>query len=163
MNMEEEKKMKKYLRSIERSLNMPKDVKERVMADMVSSIQERREAGQSEDMIYEQLGTPAQVAADLNEQMKEFTYVKSPWRWACLALAVLSGITMVFGGSIGLLTFLLNKGINSSVGIIGGADGPTAIFIATSPNVGVHQICICLLLLVMGLIGFFALSRCPRK
>ena len=163
MNMNADKKMKRYIRSIARKLNMPQEVKDRVITDLTCSIQERREDGETEDMIYEALGSPAQVAADLNEQMKEFTYVKSPWRWACLALAILSGITMLFGGSIGLLTFLLNKGINSSVGIIGGADGPTAIFVATSPDAELYQIGICLLLLAMGLIGFFALRRCPRK
>lgn len=163
MMTDAEKKMKKYTNSIERKLNMPLDLKQRVMTDFISSISARREAGQTDESIYAELGTPGKVAADLNEQMQEFTYVKSPWRWACLALAVLSGIVMLFGGIMELITFLFNKAINSSIGIIGGADGPTAIFVTTSPDATVYQVGICLLLLVMGLIGFFALRRCPRK
>lgn len=158
-----EKKRNQYLHAIRRKLNMPKEVKERVMSDLVSSIEERREAGQTDEMIYAELGTPAQVAADLMEQMQAFTYVKSPLRWVCLILAVVSGIALLFGGGIGLLTYLLNQSINSSIGIIGGADGPTTIFVTTSPDAILYNVGICLLLLVMGVIGFFALRRCPRK
>ena len=161
--MQKDKQIQKYLRAIARRLNMSTDVKDRVLVDLESAIRQRMEDGQEMETIIQEMGAPAQVAAELNEQMKELTYVKSPWRWACLALAILSGAAMLFGGGIGLLTFLLNRAVNSSVGIIGGADGPTAIFVTTSPDATLYQVGICLLLLVMGLIGFFALRRCPRK
>ena len=88
---EEQKKMKKYCNAIERRLNLPRDIKNRVMADFASSIQERREAGQTDAEIYAEFGTPKEAAADLNEQMKEYAYRKSPWRWLFLVAAVLSG------------------------------------------------------------------------
>lgn len=159
----EEKKMKQYLHSIKRKLNMPKKIKARVMADLVCSIDERREAGQTYDEIYAELGTSKQAATDLNEQMQEYTYVKSPWRWACLIPAVVSGMALLLGGCSSLLTFLLNKSINSSVGIIGGADGPTAIFIATSPDAILYEIGLLLLIFIAGILGFIFLSRRPRK
>ena len=70
----------KYLRAIRRRLNMPKELKDRVMTDFAGSIDARMELGQCETDIFAVLGTPKQVAKDLNEQMKEYTYKKSPWR-----------------------------------------------------------------------------------
>lgn len=163
MMTDAEKKMQKYTKAIARRLNMPSDVKDRVMTDLISSISSRREAGQTDAEIYAEFGLPKAVAAELNEQMKEFTYTKSPWRWACLALAVLSAIILFFGGILETLTFLFNKAVNSSIGTIGGADGPTAIFVTTSKDAWLYQLSICSLLLAMGLIGFFALRRCPKK
>lgn len=83
---EAEKKMKKYTRAVNRKLNLPSDVKRRVMTDFTSSIQSRKEAGKTDEEIYAELGSPADVAADLNEQMKEFAYIKSPWRWVSYEL-----------------------------------------------------------------------------
>lgn len=158
-----EKKMKKFTASIRRKLNMPRDVKARVMNDFLSSITARREAGQTDEQIYAELGTPNSIARELNEQMKEFTYKKSPWRWACLGVAILCAVVLLFGGSIGIHTFLINKSISSSLGIIGGADGPTSIFIATPEGYDVQQFIIYGILLVMGVVGFIALGHIKRK
>ena len=58
--------MKKYMKSVERKLNLPRDVKQRVMADLESSVQSRLEAGQTVEQIKAELGEPNQVAAELN-------------------------------------------------------------------------------------------------
>lgn len=159
---ENEKKMKKYMNAVERRLNLPFDVKVRVMNDLSSSIAARREAGKSDEEIYAELGTPKQVAAELNEQMKEYALKKSPLRWACLAAAVLGGLLLAFDGVVGLLAWLVTKSINStSVGIIGGADGPTAIFVASPPNS--TGTLLWLTLLVLGLLGYWYLSRGSKK
>ena len=158
--------MKKYLAAIARRLNMPKDVKDRVMNDFQSSIQGRREAGQTEDAIFTELGPAKKVAAELNEQMKEYTYIKSPWRWVCLAVIIGCILSLIFGGTLGLLMHLFNASLADSVGIIGGADGPTAIFITTSPDYREYvwyQAGITVLILIMSVLGFWRLRRCPRK
>ena len=160
---ETQKKMRKYTKAIERKLNMPKDVRERVMNDLMSSIQGRREAGQTDDEILTELGTPKKVAAELNEQMKDYTFIKSPWRWVCLAVIVGCVLYLVFGGMIDLLTYLLNASISGNVGIIGGADGPTAIFVTTSPDYVWYELGMTVIILLMGIFGFYRLSRCPRK
>ena len=160
---ETQKKMKKYTKAIERKLNMPKDVRERVMNDLMSSIQGRREAGQTDDEILTELGTPKKVAAELNEQMKDYTFIKSPWRWVCLAVIVGCVLYLAFGGMIGLLTYLLNASISGNVGIIGGADGPTAIFVTASPDYVWYELGMTVIILIMGIFGFYRLSRCPRK
>lgn len=159
----EERKMEKYLRAVRRRLNMPKAVKVRVIADFESSIQSRKEDGQTDAQIIAELGTPKKAAAELNEQMKAYTYRKSPWRWVCLALAALCVLCLAYRGLPGLLLMLFNKANNASVGIIGGADGPTAVFITTSPDALLYSYGMAALLLVMGIIGFIALSRLKQK
>ena len=158
--------MKKYLASIARRLNMPKDVKERVMNDFQSSIRGRLEAGQTDEEIFAELGSPKKVAAELNEQMKDYTYIKSPWRWVCLAVIIGCILSLTFGGTLGVLMHIFNAALTDSVGIIGGADGPTAIFITTSPDYQEYiwyQAGITVLVLLMSVLGFWRLRRCPRK
>lgn len=170
-----EKKMKKYTRSVERRLNLPKDVKKRAMSDFLSSIQARREAGMTDEEICAELGTPKNAAADLNEQMKEYAYRKSPWRFLFLALAVLSGgwlilyqIFLAFGMLLDTLKFSFYPNESASIGIIGGADGPTSVFV--TGGISVIQgtgfdwdIAIMIAALLVGVIGFLRLRRCKQK
>lgn len=155
--------MKKYMNMVKRKLNLPGDVKQRVMADLESSIQSRREAGQTDEEIMAELGTPAQVAAELNEQMKEFAYAKSPWRWACLALVVISGLAFAYKGLVNLLVAAITYAENQSVGIIGGADGPTAIFVTQSPDSGIYSMLMSGMILVMSILGFYYLGHMRKK
>lgn len=159
----EQKRMKRYMTAIERRLNLPREVKVRVMTDLQSSIAARREAGQSDEEIYAELGTPREVAAELNEQMKEYAYTQSKWRWAALAAAVIAGVMLIFEGLIGLLVWLLNLSVNEagSLGIIGGADGPTVLFVTS--NWTPADMVPWLVLLAMGLIGWRTLSRLRTK
>ena len=168
-----EKKMKKYCNKVERKLNLPREIKVRVMTDFASSIQARREAGMTEEEIYADLGTPKQAAAVLNEQMKEYAYRKSPWRFVFLALAFLSGgwlllyrLLMVFGMllSSAMVTFSPNE--SASIGIIGGADGPTSIFvtgISTYRSGFDWDIAIMVAVLIVGIVGFIRLRKCKQK
>lgn len=155
--------MKKYMKLVERKLNLPKDVKRRVMADLETSVQSRMEAGQTEEQIMAELGAPAEVAAELNEQMKEFAYTKSPWRWACLALAVVSGLTVLYKGVLNLLVAAITFAEKQSVGIIGGADGPTAIFVTQSPESAVYSVLMSALILAMSIVGFCYLGHMRKK
>lgn len=156
-----EKKMKAYVSAIERRLNLPLEVKGRVMSDFSSSIAARREAGQSDEAIMAELGSPRKVAADLNEQMKEFACRKNPWRFAFLALAVWGFVKIFPGIWANLLMLVLQIQMyftpNASVGIIGGADGPTAIFLTRNPA-WVFYI-LPLLAIVVGITGFVKLRN----
>ncbi len=165
-----EKKMKKYVNQVARKLNLPLDVKARVMSDFSSSIGARRESGMTEEDIYAELGTPREAAAVLNEQMKEFSYRKSPWRFLFGALAVASGIWILLYlllQSIGLLLPTLNidfwPNVSASVGIIGGADGPTAIFV-TGPALRPDWDLILMgILMLVGIFGYLRLRKCAKK
>lgn len=159
-----EKKMKKYTTAIERRLNLPKDLKARVMSDFISSIKARREAGKTDAEIYAELGTPQKAAAELNEQMKEFTYRKSPWRYL-FAVCAAYGAAELLGGLISwLITVYFRMQVFSleaaTIGIIGGADGPTSVFV-TTPG-WMHYINPCLFLII-GIWGFQYFSKRKRK
>lgn len=152
--------MKNYMKKVKRKLNLPKDVKKRVMADLETSVRSRAEAGQTEAEIMADMGMPAEVAAELNEQMKEFAYAKSPWRWVCLVLAVISVFTLIFQGGINLMAAILNK---AALGAIGGADGPTVIFVTTSPDAAGYSMLMLALILVMSLVGFYFLGHMRKN
>ena len=152
--------MKKYMNAVKRKLNLPRDVKQRVMADLETSVRSRAEAGQTEEQIKAELGTPAEVAAELNEQMKEFAYAKSAWRWACLALAVVSALAFLYKGVINMLVAALE---HASLGIVGGADGPTVIFVTQSPDSAVYSMLMSAMILVMIIAGFYYLGHMRKR
>lgn len=161
----------RYLRSVKRRLNLPKDIRERVMTDFESDIEARLEAGATMEAIQEELGSPKKAAADLNEQMKEYVFRKSPWRYLFLALSVLSGGWLVFYAALLRFGMLLNTlSITSypvpaaSIGIIGGADGPTAIFVTGGVSTGLDWDVILIgAIFVISILAFLRLRRCKRK
>ena len=159
---EQEKKMKKYCNAVERRLTLPREIKARVMTDFISSIAARREAGETDEQIFADLGTPKEAAATLNEQMKEYAYEKSPWRWLSLFVGIWGMLVFASNGLAVFLAKWLTETMNeqASIGIIGGADGPTAVFVTTAPSAGNL---IWLLVGVMGLLGFWYLGRLKKK
>lgn len=159
-----EKKMKKYCNKVEQKLNLPREIKARVMTDFGSSIEARREAGMSDEEIYADLGTPKQAAAVLNEQMKEYAYRKSPWRFFFAALAVYGGWELLGSliAGLGVLLLVVSNPDAGSIGVIGGADGPTAIFVTTRVPELYHFL-IPALLLAVGIWGFVRLRKCKQK
>lgn len=168
-----EKKMKQYTNAVERRLNFPRNTKVRVMSDFISAITARRESGMTDEEIYLELGTPKQAAAVLNEQMREYTYRKSPWRFAFLAAAIYGAMELLSGIWVNLVYLWyriqaadqvigigLTTAESSSIGIIGGADGPTAIFLTTP--VWLNYLW-ALLLTLIGIWGFRRMCRCKQK
>ena len=157
-----EKKMKKYVNAVERRLNLPKDVKVRVMSDFSSSIQARREAGMTDEDIFAELGDAKKAAADLNEQMKEFAYRKSPWRYLFAALGAYGGAKVLIKVWGQILYWLLQVELRQesfSVGVIGGADGPTAVFV-TGPVWASYFLPV--VLMIVGIWGFLKLRKCRK-
>lgn len=150
---------KRYLGAVNRRLHMPKRYRMRVISDLESSIAARREAGQSDSEILQALGTPKEAARELNAQMFPHTWRKSPWRFASLALAVFGALVLLFEGlwPVALLS------ASASLGIIGGADGPTAIFITTAQSQVNYELLLGAALLVLGLVGYILLRHCTRK
>ena len=163
-----DKKMKKYLKNVERRLNLPRDIKQRVISDLESDIAARLEEGLSEEEILTELGSSKKMAKDLNEQMKEFTYRKSPWRFVFAACAAY-GAAELLDKLIGYVLLCLYQigsfsigGQQASIGIIGGADGPTAVFVTGSAPAWYHFV-IPMLLTGVGIWGFLRLRKCKQK
>ena len=150
--------VKRYMNAVERRLQLPLKLKVRVMNDFATSFIARREQGETDAEIMAALGTPVQAAKCLNEQMKEYTFRKSPWRFAFLALALLS---LLWLAGFALFTHSFPP-VNAGVGIIGGADGPTSIILTSSPA-GIWPAITAAFLAAVGLVGFFRLRRCRRR
>ena len=128
---EQEKKIKRYVNAIERELRLPLKAKARINGDIGTDIHARLEKGQSIDAIIAEMGTPQEVAAGFNEEMQDQLLPKgSPWRWVFLIAAILAGGAAL----LSILPFLLFYFQSSGMGVIGGADGPTAIFITGAAN-----------------------------
>ena len=155
------KTLKRYLAAVKRHLCLPRKVKNRVMTDLESSLQERLEAGQTEEEILAELGTAKSAAAELTEQMKDFAFRKSPWRWPCLAVGILGFIALITRGiPLFVLSFPTHQ---SSIGIIGGADGPTSIIVTSSLALNPWHGLLWLIPTVLGIAGFVLLRRLRKK
>lgn len=163
-----DKTMRKYIKSVERRLNLPKDIKKRVMSDFESDMIARREAGMSDEEILTEFGKPKKAASDLNEQMKEFVYRKSPWRFVFAALAAYGAVELLDKLVGYVLLTIYRLGFFSldpdaaSIGIIGGADGPTAVFVTTSAPAWYHFV-LPVVLMGVGIWGFLRLRKCKQK
>lgn len=114
--------VKQYMNAIERALRVDWKTRVRIMNDLGSDFQSRRDAGQTDEQIMAELGSPKAVAAEFNAAFaEEHGPYQSPLRWIWLALAVLIPLVANWTG--------LQQAEASSIGIIGVADGPTAIFV----------------------------------
>lgn len=113
------------------------------------------------EAILESLGSPKQAAAELNEQMKEYAYRKSPWRYLFLTLAVVCGLFLLGELLSMALVWYMTGSEAASLGVIGGADGPTAVFVTTSMAVPTEEIkfALCILGLAAGVFGYWKLKR----
>ena len=114
--------VKQYMNAIERALRVDWKTRVRIMNDLCSDFQSRRDAGQTDAQIMAVLGSPKAVAAEFNAAFaEEHGPYQSPLRLIWLALAVLLPLVANWTG--------IQPAEASSIGIIGGADGPTAIFV----------------------------------
>lgn len=120
------------MNAIERRLRMDRKTRLRVMTELASDFQSRRESGQSEEAIMKELGTPEEVAAEFNAALGDARRPASRWRWAFVVLA--AGIALLVLGSVAADTLAARQA--ASTGIIGGADGPTAIYVSSGPAKG---------------------------
>lgn len=116
--------IKRYVNTVERHLRMDRHTRLRIMHDLGSEIQTRLEQGEPPEAIMAELGPAEAVAESFN---REFAAPpkKSGWRWlllACAGLALLAGAERWAAGR--------------TVAIIGGADGPTAIFVTGGIGAG---------------------------
>ena len=101
----------------------------------------------------------------MEREKKKTIEKKRLWRILCL-LAALYGLWELAGNLAARLLYLFRKdpyltaGEAASIGIIGGADGPTAVFI-TTPG-WTHWI-VPVVLLLVGLAGFLYFSKQHKR
>lgn len=116
----------------------------------------------TDDAIFAELGTPKQAAAELNEQMKEFAYRKSPWRFVGLALAIYAGYQLLMEGIAQIAVWQIVNKNSAAIGIIGGADGPTAVFVTATVPTG-SGVLLMVACLALGIWAYRRLCRCRKK
>lgn len=87
---------------------------------------------------------------------------KNPWRFLCLGAAVLAGLWMAVDKLLPLLVARKLTQEAASIGIIGGADGPTAIFITSQPS-SLWNWLVPLVILILGIVGFIRLGHCKNS
>ena len=167
-----EQKKRAYLRAVKWRLNLPKEIRQRVMSDFEGDVDARLETGIPWEAVVEDLGTPKKAAADLNAQMKEYAYRKSPLRYLFGAMAVLSGgwlvlyaILQKFGMLLNTLRWNFSPSEAASIGIIGGADGPTAIFVTGVTTFGTPDwdVILVIAILLGSVWAYLRLRRCKQK
>lgn len=128
--------VKRYMNAIERRLRVDRKTKIRIMTELASDFQSRRESGQTDEAIMEELGTPEEVAAEFNEALDGDIVRPVPrWRWGFVALAVAVLLAKLI---LPQITWQMSGA--GSIGIIGGADGPTSIFVSANAPTGIWNI-----------------------
>ena len=110
--------MKRYVNTVERCLRLDPATRLRVMNDLASDLQSRLEAGETMEQIRAE-----QLAAALEAEFAAHRDPAPRWRWWLLAGAAAVLAAAAFGSCA-------QRQAAASVGIIGGADGPTAIFVS---------------------------------
>lgn len=124
--------VKRYMNAIERRLNTDRKTRTRIMMELASDFQSRRENGQSDEAIMKELGSPGEVAAEFNAAFGARP-APSRRRWAFVALAA---VVVLIAALQPLLTQFLARiwWSPETVGVIGGADGPTAIYVTDNAS-----------------------------
>ncbi len=79
-----------------------------------------------------------------------------------MLLIIMSVMVLLTHGYWGVWLFLSN-GMLNNMGVIGGTDGPTQIFVSTTADGQMREMVTAGILLIMGVIGFVKLSHCHKK
>lgn len=153
---------RKYIKRVSRRLDMPKKQKLRICSDLTTTIQAQLEDGIPEEKVLKKLGAPKKVAAEFNEQMGDPTARRSPLRFVCLAAAIVSVVVLL--GKLALNLWINSFSDVHSIGIIGGADGPTSVFVSTTISDGFSSdTTFWIGILILGLLGYFWFRRKKKK
>lgn len=129
----QEVRLTRYLREIGKKLEVSETMKKRILSDLENDIRAGIEHGESLEAICRRMGTPEEIAGRFSREMGEEGNRRKGylvWRIG----AALSGAVLVLGllRTLMLRAFMTGNGeyLGSSVAVIGGADGPTSIYLA---------------------------------
>lgn len=150
---------KAYLKAVKKHLCLPPSLAKDALRPLIQVL---TGCQASYDALVEDMGTPKAKAEELNRSVPGYLYRKSQWRRPCMVLGIFSLLRSIYLAVIlGLFHFALTNpqitfGLNdpaASVAIIGGADGPTAIYVTSMPQ---YTTALSLLFwLAMAILGFW--------
>lgn len=149
---------KQYIRRVRRTLVSGRTNRAAILRDLEEIFSSAAEHGQSTAEVIDRLGPPEDFARAAEEQLG----VDRPrlLRRRMLLCALPAGLLAVALFLFSRLYTFISP--SSSVGVIGGADGPTAILIASQPLPGSGAVPLLLSLLCAGL-AVWAVVRYFRK
>jgi len=98
----------------------------------------------------------------------ECSYRKSPWRFLFGATAFVSGGWLLLYGALQLyggrlLDSAASFGEAATIGIIGGADGPTAVFVTGRTGFPDLDVILVAAILIVSILAWLRLCRCKQK
>ena len=141
---------KQYIRRVRRTLASGRTNRAAILRDLEEIFSSAAEHGQSTAEVIDRLGPPEDFARAAEEQLRR----------RMLLCALPAGLLAVALFLFSRLYAFISP--SSSVGVIGGADGPTAILIASQPLPGSGAVPLLLSLLCAGL-AVWAVVRYFRK
>ena len=162
---------RRYLHAVKHELCLRGTARRRVIKPLARKLREHPDY--TYDQIVSIFGTCGETALELNQSIPGYLYSKSYWRFAFLPVGILGlwGCLQYLGFRM-FCQFLLHypgflspiyPGNEDSIGIIGGADGPTAIFITDSPAfTSSLSFAACVLFSLAGFLGYYLLRHWKR-
>ena len=119
----------KYIRQALRKMKVSSQKKKEIARDLEEIFASAAEHGESEQAVMERLGTPEEYAAGISGQLPGKR--RSVIRLAFIAATAALGSCFMFLGIL-MRTATVRASVDgsASIGIIGGADGPTSILVA---------------------------------
>lgn len=121
----------KYIKKILRDIQVTDKTKERIRDDLQTEFESMEEAGLSIEEIILKKGAPEKVANAFNQSygdtaMRKCYYKQKTLKIAAIVLLSMSVIVLI-------CNTLGNAFLMQDISIIGGADGPTSIFVTEGP------------------------------
>lgn len=120
----------KYIREVEKLIPLPSRIKKEVLRDLEEAFASAAEHGETEEQVIQRLGSPKEFAENLNEQVnfERFTQEHRKRKQMLMIICIFIFSMLLFGLYALIKMVTLTREIE---GVIGHADGPTAIFVAT--------------------------------
>lgn len=130
-----------YVNSILKKILATDRTKKRIRADLMTEIEALEDQGLSLEEIIHQKGSPALVAKEFNDgnsdpEARRQYYLQKGLKTAAMILLISAALLIFAGTAFQYLPFWLTPFLTDgeSVAIIGGADGPTSIFVTSQLN-----------------------------
>ena len=159
-----------YLLSVRCRLSLPRRIKQQELNHLREQILKNVIPGADPDLYLRQLGSPRLQAAQIQSRHPEFK--RSPWRWlflfisVCGLLGLLWPLILKFSASCLLVSgsvFRISDATQAaSVGIIGGADGPTAVYVTTAVP-GFLRTLFFIVITILGFTGYVRFRHRKQK